>query len=124
MIGDRLRLIRQEKNLSQGDLEQRTGLSRCYLSRIENGHTIPSIDTLEKLSSALDTPLYQLFYEGGNSPRPLVLPRRGKNPTGEWGVSGKWANFLHRLQLLLGQMEEDDRKLLLGVALKMARNKR
>ena len=61
MIGERLRDVRKEKQLSQGDLEERTGLSRCYLSRIENGHTTPSIETLEKLAGAMGVPLYQLF---------------------------------------------------------------
>ena len=76
MIGERLRDIRKEKQLSQGDLEERTGLSRCYLSRIENGHTTPSIETLEKLSGAMGVPLYQLFYQGSGPAKPLVIPRK------------------------------------------------
>ena len=46
VISDRLRSIREEKDLSQGDIEERTGLKRCYVSRVENGHTVPSIETL------------------------------------------------------------------------------
>jgi transcriptional regulator with XRE-family HTH domain len=72
IIGDRLRTLREQKNLSQGDIEKRTGLLRCYISRVENGHTVPSIDTLEKMSRALEIPLYQLFYEGDNPP---ALPK-------------------------------------------------
>ena len=64
IIGTRLRSLREERKLSQGDIEKRTGLLRCYISRVENGHTVPSIDTLEKLAAALEIPLYQLFYEG------------------------------------------------------------
>jgi transcriptional regulator with XRE-family HTH domain len=64
IIGDRLRAFREEKKLSQGDIEQRTGLFRCYTSRVENGHTVPSIETLEKYARALEIPLYQLFYDG------------------------------------------------------------
>jgi transcriptional regulator with XRE-family HTH domain len=61
IIGDRLRELREVKNLSQGIIEQRTGLLRCYISRVENGHTVPSIETLEKLARALEVPMYQLF---------------------------------------------------------------
>jgi len=61
IVGDRLRELREVKNLSQGIIEQRTGLLRCYISRVENGHTVPSIETLEKLARALEVPMYQLF---------------------------------------------------------------
>src|SRR5580704_15009973 len=50
IIGDRIRLLRETKKLSQGDIEKRTGLLRCYISRVENGHTVPAIETLEKLA--------------------------------------------------------------------------
>jgi transcriptional regulator with XRE-family HTH domain len=56
IIGERLRVLREEKKLSQGDIEKRTGLLRCYLSRVENGHTVPAIETLEKLARALEMP--------------------------------------------------------------------
>lgn len=68
MIGERLRTIRESKNLSQGDIEQRTGMLRCYTSRVENGHTVPSIVTLAKFAHALDVPLYQIFYDGDEHP--------------------------------------------------------
>ena len=64
MIGQRLRTIRESKSLSQGDIEKRTGMLRCYTSRVENGHTVPSIETLAKYAQALDIPLYQIFYDG------------------------------------------------------------
>ena len=63
LIGDRLRAFREAKKLSQGDIEERTGLLRSYISRVENGHTTPSVETLEKWARALDVPLYHLFYE-------------------------------------------------------------
>ncbi len=72
IIGDRLREMREEKKLSQGDIEKRTGLLRCYISRVENGHTVPAIETLEKLARALECPLYQLFYEGEEPPKPRL----------------------------------------------------
>jgi transcriptional regulator with XRE-family HTH domain len=63
MIGERLRTIRESKNLSQGDIEKRTGMLRCHTSRVENGHTVPGIETLAKYAHALEIPLYQLFYD-------------------------------------------------------------
>ena len=60
IIGDRLRDMREQRNLSQGDVEKRTGLLRCYISRVENGHTIPAIETLEKLARAMEIPMYRL----------------------------------------------------------------
>jgi transcriptional regulator with XRE-family HTH domain len=65
VIGDRLRELREAKKLSQGDIQERTGLLRCYVSRVENGHTVPAVDTLEKLARALEVPMYQLFHAGG-----------------------------------------------------------
>ncbi len=61
IISERLRELREAKQLSQGDIEKRTGLLRCYLSRVENGHTIPAIETLEKIARALEVPIYQLL---------------------------------------------------------------
>ena len=76
IIGDRLREMREEKKLSQGDIEKRTGLLRCYISRVENGHTVPAIETLEKMARALEVPLYQLFYDGVEPPHvPNLLKR-------------------------------------------------
>jgi DNA-binding XRE family transcriptional regulator len=49
VICDRLRELRESKDLSQGDIEKRTGLLRCYISRVENGHTVPAIETLRSL---------------------------------------------------------------------------
>jgi transcriptional regulator with XRE-family HTH domain len=80
LIGARIRQLREEKELSQGAIEQRTGLMRCYVSRVENGHKVPSLETLERFASALDVPLYRLFYEADEPPTPLVkctlTPRR------------------------------------------------
>ena len=70
LVGDRLRALREQKHLSQGHIENRTGLLRCYVSRVENGHTVPGLDTLEKWARALDVQLYQIFYEGEELPAP------------------------------------------------------
>ena len=121
IIGDRLRDMREEKKLSQGDIEKRTGLLRCYISRVENGHTVPAIETLEKLARALEVPLYQLFYDGEEPPKLPNLPRRKSSEDIAWGSSGKDGRFLNKLRRLLAKTEEADRKLLLHMAQKMAR---
>ena len=76
LIRDRLRTFREQKNLSQEDIEKRTGLLRCYISQVENGHTVPAIETLEKLARAFEVPLYQIFYEGEEPPKLPNLPNR------------------------------------------------
>lgn len=121
IIGDRLRALREEKKMSQGDIEKRTGLLRCYISRVENGHTVPAIETLEKMARALEVPLYQLFYDGEEPPELPNLPRRKSADDIAFGTSGKEARFLGRLRRLLGKIEEDDRRLLFYMAQKMAR---
>jgi len=120
-IAERLRQLREAKNLSQGDIERRTGLLRCYISRVENGHTVPAIETLEKMARALEVPTYQLFYDGEEPPRvPNSLKRKSSDETA-WGSSGKDARFLNKLRRLLSKTTQEDRKLLLYMAQKMVR---
>jgi transcriptional regulator with XRE-family HTH domain len=120
VIGDRLRELRDSKELSQGDIEKRTGLLRCYISRVENGHTVPAIETLEKLARALEVPMYRLFHEGkvASSIHKLKLPKDSE----EWGSTGKAADYLSKLRRLLAKMGPDDQKLLLHMAQKVARH--
>jgi transcriptional regulator with XRE-family HTH domain len=120
IIGDRLRALREEKKLSQGDIEKRTGLLRCYISRVENGHTVPAIETLEKLARAFEVPLNQLLYDGEEPPELPNLPKRKSASEIAFGSSGKQALFLNRLRRVLGTLDEGDRKLLLFMAQKMA----
>lgn len=121
IIGDRLRELREAKQLSQGDIEKRTGLLRCYVSRVENGHTVPAVETLEKLARAFEVPLYQLFYEGDEPPELPTLLKNKPSVEDAWGSSGKDARFLHKLRRLMGKATEDDRKLILLLAQKLAR---
>jgi transcriptional regulator with XRE-family HTH domain len=120
IIGDRIRVLRETKKLSQGDIEKRTGLLRCYISRVENGHTVPAIETLEKLARAMEVPLYQLFYDGEEPPELPNLPKRRSADDIAWGNSGKDARTLGRLRRLLGRIDEPNRKLLMYMAQKMA----
>jgi transcriptional regulator with XRE-family HTH domain len=120
-IGERIRAIREAKNLSQGDIENRCGLVRCYVSRIENGHTVPVVETLEKFARALEVPLYQLFYEGKEPPKSShVKGAKGAADT-VWGRSRKEINYWKTLCRLLTRMPESDRRLLLQIVQKMAR---
>src|SRR5271165_6855808 len=121
-----MREMREEKKFSQGDIEKRTGLLRCYISRVENGHTVPAIETLEKLARALEVPLYQLFYEGDEPPKLPNLLKRKTSDDIAWGSSGKPARYLHKLTKCLSKSAETDRKLVLAMAQKMAsgRNRR
>jgi len=123
IIGDRLRLVREEKQFSQGDIEVRTGLLRCYISRVENGHTVPSIETLEKLARALEIPLYQLFYDGEEPPALANLLKRKTAEDVAWGSSGKERRNWTRFREQLGRMDTNDRQLLLFLARKMNRKR-
>jgi transcriptional regulator with XRE-family HTH domain len=123
IIGDQLRAMREEKQLSQGDIEKRTGLLRCYISRVENGHTVPAIETLEKMARALEVPMYRLFYDGEEPPTLPNLPKRKSSDDIAWGSSGKDARYLGKLRRLLARSEDGDRKLLLYMAQKMAGTK-
>ena len=123
IIGDQLRAIREQKKLSQGEIEKRTGLLRCYISRVENGHTVPAVETLEKFARALEVPLYQLFYDGDEPPKMPSLPKRRTNGAIIWGDSGKDARTLMKLRQLLSRADEDDRRLLLFMGKKMVKTK-
>jgi len=123
VIADRLRALREEKQLSQGDIEKKTGLLRCYISRVENGHTVPAIETLEKMARAMEIPMYQLFYDGEEPPKLPNLPKRKSSDDIAWGSGRKDARYLGKLRRLLAKTEEGDRKLLLYMAQKMAGTK-
>ena len=121
VIGERLRELREQKKFSQGDIEKKTGLLRCYISRVENGHTVPAVATLEKLARALEVPMYKLFYDGEEPPKMPSLSVRKTSDDAGWGSSGKDAKFFNKLRRLLAKANEQDRKLILYTAQKMAR---
>ncbi len=121
IIGTRLRKLREERDFSQGDIEKRTGLLRCYISRVENGHTVPSIETLERLSGALEIPLYQLFYEGDEPPPLPNLSRRRTTEELAMDVENeKDLRFFEKVRRVVSRISEKDRQLLLYMAQKMA----
>ncbi len=107
--------------MSQGDIERRTGLLRCYISRVENGHTVPVIETLEKMARALEVPMYQLFYDGKKPPARDIPPA---TTTKSWGSSGGDAKTFHKFRKLMSRTTESDLRLLLFVAQKMSQKKK
>ncbi len=123
VISDRLRTIRERKDLSQGDIEERTGLKRCYVSRVENGHTVPSIETLEKMARALEVPLYQLFYDGEAPPEVRSFVKGISAGSDDWGSSGESAKFFQGLRELLARLSEHDRKLIMHMTFRLVRKK-
>jgi transcriptional regulator with XRE-family HTH domain len=121
VIGTRLKKLREDRNLSQGDIEKRTGLLRCYISRVENGHTVPSLETLERLAGALEIPLYQLFYEGDEPPAlPSLSKRRTTEELALDPEQEKEFRFFEKVKKLLTRVDEKDRQLILYMAQKLA----
>ncbi|HEY0705131.1 MAG TPA: helix-turn-helix transcriptional regulator [Candidatus Acidoferrales bacterium] len=116
VIGDRLKALREAKDFSQGEIEKRTGLLRCYISRVENGHTVPAIETLEKLARAMEVPMYQLFYDGEQPPKITIKMKESAS----FGRSPKEARVLDKFRRLLSRTSTADKKLLIAMATKMA----
>src|SRR5580692_4261659 len=116
VIGQKLMALREKKKLSQGDIEKRTGLLRCYVSRVENEHTVPTVDTLEKMARALEVPMYRLFTDDKHVKAPNIpresTPGRTVNP--------KRDRDIRALAKLLSRMSDERRGLLFHMASKMA----
>ncbi len=108
-IGITIRTFRQQKGMSQGDIEKRTGLLRCYLSRVENGHTVPSLDTLKKIAGALDLQLAEFFAEGSETKEVFGL-----------NLNAEEIRFLTQVQRYSANLSESDRRLLLAMVRKFA----
>ena len=123
VIGDRLRELREEKKFSQGEIEKRTGLVCPYISRVENGHTVPAVETLEKFARALEVPMYVLFYEGEKPPKPPNLPKHKSGDDIAWGSKGKDARLLAQFCRLFKRIEARELAMVLFMAQKMARRK-
>jgi transcriptional regulator with XRE-family HTH domain len=114
VIGDRLKTLREAKDLSQGDIEKRTGLFRCYVSRVENGHTVPSVETLEKFARALELPLYHLMFDGDKPPTPPKSIKGSAENSLESSRSGSL--LMKKMVGLLAKMDQEDRNLILFLA--------
>ena len=123
IIGDRLRRLREGKKLSQGDIQNRTGLLRCYLSRVENGHTVPSVATLEKLARALGVHLYQILIGDDERPEVSTVLRGRSIAELDWGDSGKDARMLSKFRHLFSKMKEKDRQKFFSMSQGMVRTR-
>jgi transcriptional regulator with XRE-family HTH domain len=119
IIGERLRALREYKALSQEDMEKRTGLYRYYVSRVENGHTIPTLETLNRFARALEVPVFHLVYEEGEPYQLPILPKRVRSREAIWKTRPKQARLLERFSLIFRRMSDRDRKLLFCLARKM-----
>jgi transcriptional regulator with XRE-family HTH domain len=109
-IGETIRNYRLQRGMSQGDIEKRTGLLRCYLSRVENGHTIPSLDTLAKIATAMDIPLARFFNESGGDNGTKAMPQ----------LSEEEVRFLTQIRRYSSSLNDSDRKLVIAMVKKMA----
>jgi transcriptional regulator with XRE-family HTH domain len=109
-IGETIRNFRLQKGMSQGDIEKRTGLLRCYLSRVENGHTIPSLDTLAKIAQAMEVALAQFFADNNEDNGAKNLPQ----------LSEDEVRFLSQIRRYSSSLNDSDRKLVLAMVKKMA----
>jgi transcriptional regulator with XRE-family HTH domain len=122
-IGQRIRDLRVQNGMSQGDIERETGMLRGYISRVERGHTVPSVETLHRFASALDVPMYRLFT--GEEPGPLAAiggrpPSTLEELAHAGGSEGSEARFLVRIKNLAGSITESDRAFLLNFARRLA----
>lgn len=124
LIGQRLREIREAKNLTQADIERRSGLLRSYTSTVENGHTVPSLETIEKFARGLGIPTYQLFIGADEEPKPALRALPKKRKMNSFGGGRKEGQYLLQLRSLLAKMSEPNRALLLSLAVAMAKRKR
>lgn len=125
IIGTRLRQLRQQKELSQGDIEERTGLPRSYISRVENNYTQPSIEKLELFAAGLELPLYQLFYQNGENghEQGSAATKSLEELAKEEGEDGSEARFLLKLRTLIDPLGDSDRHVLLVLARRLASRK-
>ena len=108
-IGGTIRDFRLQRGMSQGDIEKRTGLLRCYLSRVENGHTVPSLETLQKIAGALDLQLSEFFAESSVGREVSTL-----------NLSEEEIRFLTQVQRYSANLNDSDRRLLLAMVRKFA----
>jgi len=109
-IGETIRNYRLQKGMSQGDIEKRTGLLRCYLSRVENGHTVPSLDTLAKIASAMEIPLASFFSEGNGDNASKATPH----------LAEEEVRFFTQIRRYSSSLNDSDRKLVIAMVKKMA----
>lgn len=110
-IGQRIRELRTKLGLSQGHIERSTGMHRAYISRVEHGHTVPSVESIVRFAAALGIPAYELFLEA-----PL---RRGTA-----GTRNEEDSFVLLLAGYVREMDSARRHLLMSLAERLAQKDR
>jgi transcriptional regulator with XRE-family HTH domain len=88
-------------------------LLRCYLSRVENGHTVPSLETLAKIAEAMEISLAD-FFPGTETPR----DKETQKMLGE--LSQDEIRFLAEIKKYSTTLSEGDKRLVLAMIRKMA----
>ena len=121
VIGERLRAWREYKELSQNDLEKRLGLTRYYISRVENGLTIPKLETLERFARALEVPVFHLVYEEEDTYPPPILAESIRLTEASRNLSKRELRLLEQFNLLFAQLLDRDKQLLVGLARRMTK---
>jgi transcriptional regulator with XRE-family HTH domain len=112
-LGESIRKIRQAKGLSQGEMQKRTGILRSYLSRVENGHTVPSLATLQRLATAMGVALADFF------------AAEGEGAVATASISGDTATqYLGELKNYLPQLSTEQRQKLLAMVKEMTQSVR
>ena len=127
-IGPRIRQLREGKGLTQRDVAERSGLLATSISRMENGHRVPSLEALERVAATLEIPLYQLFHSEGDPvmslhpTRPVTItpstgcdeqtPRESEEPAD--------VQFLRELVNLWSAISARDRRILLALVQKLS----
>ena len=118
-IARRIRELREDNEMSQGDIEKKTGLLRCYISRVENGHTVPAIETLEKIARSLEVPLYVLLYEGKDVPKEVV-----EDGASDWASNGRGSRQFRKFRQAIAGMSGEDRNAFMFMMEKVARGRK
>lgn len=120
-IGSRIRTLRKQVGLSQGDIEKRSGMMRAYISRVEHGRTVPSVNTLERLARAMEVPLHRFFEDGERPAVAVQWPAKSKDVH---SLAYGDDSYYERIRRLLPCMGKRDRTLLLFLARCLAQRRK
>lgn len=100
-LGEKIRIIRNEKNLSLQELADKVGISLSYLSEIERGTVYPALNTLKRVADGLDIPPSALMGHEGTLGHKLKALRE------EYGLTqAQLANLAGVTAGLIGQIEQ------------------
>jgi transcriptional regulator with XRE-family HTH domain len=119
-IGHRLRALREARHFTQEEIRKRTGMLRPHISRLENGHTVPSVKTLERMARALEVPINKIFLGVEQSSPVSPIPLIPDAPEITFGRTASERRVLTQFHRLLAAISPTDRRLLFALAKKMA----